>query len=261
VAVRTALVVDDSKSARFALRKYLEMHAFSVDAVGSADEAFSYLRQQRPAVIFLDHVMPGTDGFEALRKIKSDPHTVTIPVIMCSSNEGAAFTSQARARGAADVMHKPPTAEELTRVLQGLQQTTVKPKAARQRAAAKVAPIREPGEAIGQRVMQTVRGAFAGATGTPAPPQPAAKGMLAQTGGTPEQQLSAVRDEVESLRLSVELLTQAVKNMQDTLESTVREVAGEEAHSVAERTVMAAAGRISDQLASSILATLGKQQR
>jgi len=117
---KSALVVDDSKSARFALRKYLESHSYAVETAGSAAEAMQYLEIQKPEVIFLDHVMPGTDGFDALQAIKSDPQTSSIPVVICSSSEGEDFNAQARARGAADVLQKPPSPQQLARVLDNL---------------------------------------------------------------------------------------------------------------------------------------------
>lgn len=118
---RSALVVDDSKSARFALQRYLERYAFSVDTAESAEVAYTYLRSHRPEVIFLDHVMPGVDGFDVLRSIKSDPRTNDIPVVICSSNEGDAFTQEARFKGAADVLPKPPSPQQLARVLGSLE--------------------------------------------------------------------------------------------------------------------------------------------
>ncbi len=120
MGTRSALVIDDSKSARFALRRYLEAHAYSVDTAESAESAFSYLKEHHPEVIFLDHVMPGVDGFDVLNSIKSDPRTLDIPVVICSSNEGEAFTQEARFKGAADVLPKPPTPQQLARVLSSL---------------------------------------------------------------------------------------------------------------------------------------------
>ena len=120
---RTALVVDDSRSARFALRKHLEHHAFKVDTAESARAAYHWLESQTPDLIFLDHVMPGEDGFEALRHLKADPRTASIPVVICSSNEGGAFTAEARSQGAADVLQKPPSPEQLKRVLQQIEET------------------------------------------------------------------------------------------------------------------------------------------
>lgn len=121
MSAHTALVVDDSKSARFALRRYLEAQQFSVDTAESAEAAYGWLQTHRPEVIFLDHIMPGTDGFSALRQLKSDPRTLTIPVVICSSNEGEPFTQQARAQGAAGVLQKPPNPDQLLSLLRSLQ--------------------------------------------------------------------------------------------------------------------------------------------
>ena len=104
MTARTALVVDDSKSARLALRRYLEGHHFRVDAAESAAEAMNLLATQRPEVIFLDDVMPEVDGFQALRVIKATANLASIPVVICSSNEGPAFNAQARAAGAIAVL-------------------------------------------------------------------------------------------------------------------------------------------------------------
>src|SRR3546814_18488249 len=84
---RTALVVDDSKSARFALRRHLEGHAFKVETADCAQEAYRLVQAQRPDLIFLDHIMPGIDGFAAMRPFKQDPATDTIQVVICRSEE------------------------------------------------------------------------------------------------------------------------------------------------------------------------------
>ena len=117
---KTALVVDDSKSARFALRKFLEGFNYKVETAESAADAYRILGGTLPEVIFMDHIMPGTDGFEALRVLKSEIRTAEVPVVICSSNEGEDFIAQARARGASDVLQKPPSPEQLAGVLANL---------------------------------------------------------------------------------------------------------------------------------------------
>ncbi|TJY63128.1 response regulator [Sinimarinibacterium sp. CAU 1509] len=117
---RTALVVDDSKSARFALRKSLERHGFQVATAESARDAYLHLQQHLPDVIFLDHAMPEEDGFAALRRLREQPQTAAIPVVICSSYDDARFVEQARERGAVAVLPKPPTPEALQGVLDEL---------------------------------------------------------------------------------------------------------------------------------------------
>lgn len=159
---KTALVIDDSKSARFALRRHLEHHAYQVDTAESAEEAYAFLKRHHPQVIFLDHVMPGTDGFTALSRLKSDPETDSIPVVICSSNEGADFTAEARAKGAIGVLQKPPTPEQLVQVLDNLQALSLQLKSAPRSepamaAESKVTSLREPDVTIGQAVMNVLR--------------------------------------------------------------------------------------------------------
>lgn len=120
-----ALIVDDSKTARYALRQLLDRHQFTVDMVESAEEALEYLRTSSPDLIFMDHMMPGMDGFQAVKAIKSNPGTHDIPIVMYTSTQGGVYFGQARALGAADVIAKPATAEDLAGVLNRLQQQAV----------------------------------------------------------------------------------------------------------------------------------------
>ncbi len=117
-----ALLVDDSKSARFALRKLLERNGMQVDVAENAEQALGYLDSNHPDVIFMDHFMPGMDGFEAARAIKGRPDRSAIPIIMCTSKEDDDYGQQARANGAYDILTKPATPSALNQVLGNLQQ-------------------------------------------------------------------------------------------------------------------------------------------
>lgn len=103
---KLALVVDDSRMARHVLSKMLTEQGIDVDSVESGEEALGYLCGKKPSMIFMDHTMPGMDGFQCLRAIKNDPHTAMIPIIMYTSKEGEVYESQARALGAVDVLPK-----------------------------------------------------------------------------------------------------------------------------------------------------------
>ncbi len=104
--VKRALVVDDSKSARFALKRMLKTLKLEVDTVESAADAIKYLQDHLPDVIFMDHMMPGMDGFEALKRIKNNPQTAIIPIMMYTSKGGDVYLSQARALGAVGIIRK-----------------------------------------------------------------------------------------------------------------------------------------------------------
>lgn len=316
---KTALVVDDSKSARFALRKYLENHGYQVEALDGAAAAYDYLKSQLPDIIFLDHIMPGIDGFEALQHIKREPRTSAIAIVICSSNEGPSFNDEARSKGAATVLQKPPSPEQLQRVLENVQASLAKAAPVAAPAApkpagippatpAKVTNIREPEVAIEQAVMKALRSAIPPRhepAPVPATPDLSATGRfsMGSTGQLREQiderirkvtqdlfvQVASLRadlnqvedrpggadepmrEEVAALRTGLEALENSfsmqLNELQARMEAgfevqtqrleqlaqSARQAAAEEAHKVSERVVMAAAARISDQLADSIL--------
>ena len=114
---RRALVVDDSKSARAFLTRILERYELAVDGVETAEQAIEYLTVQRPDVIFMDHLMPGMDGFQAVQAIKNNPRTATIPIMMYTSQEGELYLSQARALGAIGVLPKQIKHADVSQVL------------------------------------------------------------------------------------------------------------------------------------------------
>src|ERR1700689_817553 len=120
MTARRALVVDDSKSARAFLTRILERYELAVDGVETAEQAIEYLTVQRPDVIFMDHLMPGMDGFQAVQAIKTNPLTATIPIMMYTSQEGELYLSQARALGALGVLPKQTKHTDVAKVLDQL---------------------------------------------------------------------------------------------------------------------------------------------
>lgn len=106
MAQKRALVVDDSRAARVALQRMLERYDVQVDFAESGEDAIEFLRNHVVDVIFMDHSMPGMDGFEAVSAIKADPRTALIPVMMYTAKEGEVYVGQARALGAVGVLPK-----------------------------------------------------------------------------------------------------------------------------------------------------------
>ncbi len=117
MSAKRALVVDDSKSARMFLSRMLEKYRIDVDSAESAEQAIEYLTHHRPDVIFMDHLMPGMDGFQAVRTIKNNPRTATIPILMYTSQEGELYVGQARALGAVGVLPKQIRPADVSKVL------------------------------------------------------------------------------------------------------------------------------------------------
>ncbi len=120
MVAKRALVVDDSKSARAFLARLLEEQQLEVDAAETAEQAIDYLAHNRPDVIFMDHLMPGMDGFQAVQAIKNNPRTAMIPILMYTSQEGELYLGQARALGAVGVLPKSVAPTDVRSVLQQL---------------------------------------------------------------------------------------------------------------------------------------------
>jgi CheY-like chemotaxis protein len=140
---RTALIVDDSRTALAALSRLLKAQGIGADTVESGPEALDYLRRNaHPGVIFLDHMMPGMDGFETLAAIKRDAATRDVPVVMYTSREGDAYMGQAMVQGAIGVLRKPVNPEELDQVLQRVDRVRVAPATAARATAPAAAPTR-----------------------------------------------------------------------------------------------------------------------
>eukprot|EP00003_Mantamonas_plastica_P028338 TRINITY_DN638_c1_g5_i1.p1 TRINITY_DN638_c1_g5~~TRINITY_DN638_c1_g5_i1.p1 ORF type:complete len:363 (+),score=71.50 TRINITY_DN638_c1_g5_i1:612-1700(+) len=126
MAIKNALLVDDSKVARFALSKLLESRDMEVNMAGSAEEALDFLNSQnRPDVIFMDHLMPGMNGVEATKAIKGNPDTASIPIIMCTSKKSSSFMDEARNFGVYNILTKPPHTEGLSLVLDQLDRDVI----------------------------------------------------------------------------------------------------------------------------------------
>jgi CheY-like chemotaxis protein len=161
---KRALIVDDSRSARVILSRMLEQHGLAVDTAESAEQALEYLQQHRPDVIFMDHLMPGMDGFQAVQEIKGDAQTATIPLMMYTSQEGELYVSQARALGAIGVLPKTVRPADVSRVLYQLHLLE-------DRRQDRTTLFRRPGRPV-EAVPSTAQ--FASPEEVPAPDRPAA---------------------------------------------------------------------------------------
>jgi CheY-like chemotaxis protein len=147
------LLVDDSKSARYALRLQLQRHGVLVDTADSAESALERIGEKPPDAVLMDHTMPGMNGFEALDIIKSDLATAHIPVVMCTSHDDPAYAAQALKRGALTVLSKAAAVDKLAEVLAQVQHALS--------AQVKVpapAPAAPPSDAIAAPVHQPVPG-------------------------------------------------------------------------------------------------------
>ena len=102
-----ALIIDDSPTIVFALKKILRSAGFVTFEALDAESGLKIARTESPDLIFLDIILPGLNGFAALRALRRDPITQHIPVIMISGNEQATELFFGSRIGADDFMKKP----------------------------------------------------------------------------------------------------------------------------------------------------------
>lgn len=102
-----ALIIDDSATVVAALRRILRSAGYITQEAMDAERGLEMIAQEQPDLIFLDIILPGMNGFGALRAIRKDPVTQHIPVIMISGNEHATEQFYANRIGADDFMKKP----------------------------------------------------------------------------------------------------------------------------------------------------------
>jgi signal transduction histidine kinase/CheY-like chemotaxis protein len=108
------LVIDDDPTARELLRRQLEADDVRVVEAAAGEEGLSLARQLRPALITLDVLMPGMDGWAVLGALKGDPTTAEIPVILLTMLEDRDL---GYALGAADYLTKPIDRDRLVRAV------------------------------------------------------------------------------------------------------------------------------------------------
>ncbi len=101
------LVIDDSPTIVALLKRMLEQSGYIALEAIDAETGVALALSEKPDLIFLDIVLPGMNGFEALRRLRREPITKTTPIIMISGNELATEQFYAQRIGADDFMKKP----------------------------------------------------------------------------------------------------------------------------------------------------------
>ncbi|HVY22766.1 MAG TPA: response regulator [Steroidobacteraceae bacterium] len=107
------LIVDDSPTEVYAMKTTLEKHGYQIASANDGLEAYEMARQMQPDMIFMDVVMPGMNGFQATRKLSSDPVTKSIPIVMVTSKDQESDRVWGMRQGAVDYLVKPVSAQRL----------------------------------------------------------------------------------------------------------------------------------------------------
>lgn len=107
------MVVDDSLTVRKVTGRSLRKHGLEVVLAKDGVDAIEKLRENRPDVMLVDIEMPRMDGYELTRRIRSDPLTRTIPIVIITSRSGTRLRDKAMQLGAEAFLSKPYGEEDL----------------------------------------------------------------------------------------------------------------------------------------------------
>ena len=106
----TIVIADDSRTARFLIRQYLEMVGFYQAEFIEAEngrQALQLLKDNQADILFTDYKMPEMDGLDLLRRVKGSPTLHELPVVVITSFANQAKIDELSENGAYAVLQKP----------------------------------------------------------------------------------------------------------------------------------------------------------
>ncbi len=113
MAGETILVVDDEANIVELVRMYLEQDGFRVQSSGDGNEALEMIARQPPALLVLDLMLPGADGWEVCRRVRAGSAAPDLPIVMLTARDDDVDKIVGLELGADDYVTKPFNPREL----------------------------------------------------------------------------------------------------------------------------------------------------
>lgn len=107
MANQKVLVVDDEEDILELLKFNLSREGYQVPCAASGEQALGLVRSENPDLIVLDLMLPGIDGLEVTRRLKNDPNTKNLPIVMLTAKGEEADIVTGLELGADDYITKP----------------------------------------------------------------------------------------------------------------------------------------------------------
>ncbi len=114
------LVVDDSPTDLHLITGYLVNNGYTALSASSGEEALTRAHMDKPDLILMDIVMPGMNGYEATRALRTNPNTASIPIMIISSRRQDSDRIWGMRQGAKDYLVKPISEEALIEKIRAL---------------------------------------------------------------------------------------------------------------------------------------------
>ena len=106
-------IIEDSPTDTAVFADMLRRNGHEVMSAGSAEEGVEMVRRELPALVLMDVLLPGMNGFQATRALSRDPATCAIPVIIVSNKSADTDRAWGMRQGAKDYVTKPASEGEL----------------------------------------------------------------------------------------------------------------------------------------------------
>jgi CheY-like chemotaxis protein len=117
------LVIEDEADSAEVVARILKFHNIACRVAGTAEEALTLMREQKPTLLIVDLALPGMDGWEFLKTVRSDPDTAQIHAVAVTAFHSTSVAQKAIEAGFNAYFPKPlePTSfvRELERILNG----------------------------------------------------------------------------------------------------------------------------------------------
>lgn len=109
------LIVDDVPLNVLLIKKMLSQHSFQLRSASGGQQALDAIADNAPTLILLDLMMPNIDGFEVIKRLRANPQTENLPIIVLSALNSEQDVTRALELGANDYINKPIIMEKLVR--------------------------------------------------------------------------------------------------------------------------------------------------
>jgi len=107
------LVVEDQEDDRQIIRDMLGGTGYAITEAEDGEQALAAVAKERPDLILMEIQLPSMDGYEAMRRIRTDPALLSIPIIAVTSFAPSGEEQKARAAGCDDFVPKPYSPRQL----------------------------------------------------------------------------------------------------------------------------------------------------